>query len=92
MDITKRKLAEDAIRDSEERFRAVFDHSPIGIGLARDGNVLSGNDAFLRLFGYTDMAELYGRPLTDLIIPSSARRNRQPNDPAPARQTPAYVL
>ena len=48
----------------------MFDHSPVGIGLARDGNILSGNDAFLRLFGYTDMTEMRGRPLTDLIIPA----------------------
>jgi PAS domain S-box-containing protein len=68
--ITERKRTEDALRDSEERFRAVFDHSPIGIGLARGGSILSGNEAFLQLFGYADMAELRGHPLTDLIAPS----------------------
>jgi PAS domain S-box-containing protein len=70
-DIAARKQTEQAIRDSEERFRAVFDHSPIGIGLGRDATILSSNDAFLRLFGYNDPADLRGRPLTDLIAPSS---------------------
>lgn len=54
-DITERKHAEEAIRQSEKRFSQVFHASPIAIsitGLA-DGRYVEVNDAWLRLFGYT---------------------------------------
>ncbi|MEO7910141.1 MAG: PAS domain S-box protein, partial [Roseiflexaceae bacterium] len=69
MDITKRKLAEDTIRDSEERFRAVFDYSPIGICLGRAGKILYGNQALAEMFGYADLDDLRGLLLTDLVAP-----------------------
>lgn len=54
-DITERKQADEAIRQSEKRFSQVFSASPIPIsitGLA-DGRYVEVNDAWLRLFGYT---------------------------------------
>ncbi len=45
-EITDRKRAEEALMDSEERFRSIFEHSPDGILLsAPDGTILKANAA-----------------------------------------------
>jgi len=52
LDITERKLAEAA---SDEKLRALFEHSPLGIALVdRDGRHLEYNDAYQRLLGCSD--------------------------------------
>jgi PAS domain S-box-containing protein len=54
VDVTKRKLAEDLLRRSEERFANVFNMSPVAITITRtaDGCFLDANDALLRMLGY----------------------------------------
>ncbi|MFZ0927767.1 MAG: ATP-binding protein [Syntrophobacteraceae bacterium] len=54
-DITDRKLAEDELRMSEERFSKFFGASPVGTSITRfsDGQLADVNNAFLGLFGYT---------------------------------------
>jgi diguanylate cyclase (GGDEF)-like protein/PAS domain S-box-containing protein len=52
-DITERKLAEAALRDSEGRFRRIMDHAPIGMATtALDGHFLLINQAFCTMLGY----------------------------------------
>jgi PAS domain S-box-containing protein/putative nucleotidyltransferase with HDIG domain len=53
-DVSERKHAEQALRDSEARFATVFRASPVGIGIARkaDGQFVDANAEFLNLFGY----------------------------------------
>ncbi len=89
MDITKRRQAEDAIQQSEERFRLVFENAPIGICLGRDGQILYGNQALAQMFGYADLDELRGLPLIELVAPDmraalddQAQRRKQ-GAPAP---------
>jgi PAS domain S-box-containing protein len=58
-DITERKLTEKALRDSEEKFRTMFNESPIGIELYKeDGMLLSVNKASLNMFGIRDVSEV----------------------------------
>jgi PAS domain S-box-containing protein len=60
-DITERKLAETKLQDSEKRFRAIIEASPIPLALNDDQqNVVYLNLAFVRTFGYTleDMPNL----------------------------------
>jgi PAS domain S-box len=53
-DITSRKEAESALRASEARLRAMFEESPLGIGLADpDGFIIDANTAYLRMVGYS---------------------------------------
>src|SRR3989442_3979330 len=61
VDITERKRVEQELRDSEEKFRALFEGSRDAIGItAPTGKFLDANQAWLDLFGYTrqEMLEL----------------------------------
>ncbi len=60
-DISKRKQIEEALRESEERFRSIFNESPIGIEYYdAAGNLIDINPAALRIFGVLDRDELVG--------------------------------
>ena len=60
-DITRQKAAEQALRESEQKYRAIFDQpvAPISV-LAPDGHLIEANDAWFHLFGYEreDMASI----------------------------------
>jgi PAS domain S-box-containing protein len=49
--ITARKLAADALRESEEKFRAVFESSPIAMGLTSGGRLIDVNRALTEELG-----------------------------------------
>ena len=54
LDITERKRVEEELRVSEQRFREVFDHAPIGIILADlQGRYQHVNNAFCWIVGYS---------------------------------------
>ena len=54
-DITDRKMAEEALRASEEQYRAMFNASIDGLALWNaEGKLVSTNPALWRMYGYTD--------------------------------------
>lgn len=62
-DITELKRTEQALRDSETRFRRVLESNMIGMGFWDiEGNILLANEALLRMIGYTQ-AEVQARQL-----------------------------
>ena len=52
-DITERKQAEEALRQNEEKFRYIFDHSVIGKSLTLPSGEINVNKAFCEMLGYT---------------------------------------
>lgn len=69
-DITERNLSEQALRESEERFRAITTTAANAIILMNDGGRISyWNPAAERMFGYSS-AEVMGQALHSLIAPS----------------------
>ena len=74
VDITDRKLAEAALRESEERFRRVFEQSPLGKAMAGlDFRFRAVNPALCDMLGYTE-EELVGRSFLDLVHPDDHAR------------------
>jgi len=73
-DITDLKRAEDALAESEHRFKAIFEQLPsISVqGYDRSRRVIFWNQASETLYGYTHDQAL-GRQLEDLIIPEPMR-------------------
>ncbi len=73
-DITQRKQAESALKESEARYRALFENTSDGI-IVRDleGNILMANRAMAELTGYR-VSELIGMNIAQLLAPSSLER------------------
>ncbi|MEJ7816950.1 MAG: PAS domain S-box protein, partial [Rubrobacter sp.] len=67
-DITKRKRAEEALRESEERYRAVVQQAVEGMLLfdLSTKRILEANDAYQVLLGY-DAEEMLGLTLYDVV-------------------------
>jgi PAS domain S-box-containing protein len=80
-DVTARKKAELSVRASEEKLRALFEASNVGIALTNsETNYVEFNDAFLRITGYstTELQSLDYRFLTaeDFRNTTDAQLNR----------------
>jgi PAS domain S-box-containing protein len=72
IDITERRLAEEALRDSEARNRAILDTAVDGIVTIDEGGIIETfNPAAERIFGYA-AAEVLGQNIT-LLMPSPYR-------------------
>ena len=60
-DITKRKRAEEALRENEELLDSILTASAVGIAYARDREIIWANDAMAKLFGFTEEGQYVGK-------------------------------
>ncbi len=69
-DVTDRKQSEDALRNSEEKFRAVFEQAAIGIGRVGfdDARWIDVNNAFCEMLGYS-VEEFRATPWPEITHP-----------------------
>jgi PAS domain S-box-containing protein len=68
-DITGRKKADEAIRESEDRFRRFTEATVEGLVFHEQGKIVDTNPAAVAMFGFSNVAELIGRNLLEFIVP-----------------------
>ena len=90
-DVTERRRAERAVRDSEVRYRALVEGSIQGVLINQDGIVRFANAAACDIFGYPGPADFVGRPVLSFLAAEERerlvayRRARLRGEPAPTR-------
>ncbi len=62
----ERKTIEDALLDSEKRYRVIFDSSPLGIFVDRDGMITHCNRSFMKIFR-TSREHVIGADVSDFV-------------------------
>ena len=77
-EITDRKQTEEALRESEEKYRTTLRSTPDTVAISRveDGRFLELNDGFTRMFGYP-REEAIGKTVTELglyLLPTDRDR------------------
>ncbi len=73
-DLRERNQTENALRESEERYRRLVELSPSGIAIYQQGRIVYVNPAGTRLLGAASPKELLGKPVLDLV-PAGSRTN-----------------
>ena len=80
-----RARAEEELEKSEERYRALVENAPLGIGMAApDGKILAANDALLKILGYTrddflrlNMSQIYRDPVNRQRLVKRLQKDRR---------------
>jgi two-component system, cell cycle sensor histidine kinase and response regulator CckA len=76
VDITDRKRAEHALRESEARYRSLVNNATYGIyWVALDGEILQANPALAQMLGYESTSELLGLRVSDTLYSNPTARS-----------------
>lgn len=79
-DISNRKEAEEVLRRSEEKFRTIFNESPIGIELYnKNGTQTDANKASLEMFGITEVKDIFDFNIFDGISLNESQKSKLRN-------------
>lgn len=73
-DVTRRKLAEEKLRQNEEWLRAILEASHDGILVEENEKIIYANNSYARLYGYNAREELIGQHVSSVVSPEDAER------------------
>jgi len=91
-DVTDERRAQETLRESEERFRTVFERSPVGMAMVGPGRRLQRvNRAFCEMLGYT-MTELTGANVADITHPDDLHADAAPAEEVASRRSGMFRL
>jgi PAS domain S-box-containing protein len=84
MDITNRKTAEEALAESEERYRTAIEHSNDAVAIIQSDKIQYVNRRFVEIFGYDRREDVIGKPVIlvvhpddrDMVLRINQRRQR----------------
>jgi PAS domain S-box-containing protein len=87
-DISDRRRAEGALRESEERYRSLFERVPLGLyRTTPEGRILDANPALLEMLGYADRESLLAVNAADVFMdPTDRERELAPRDQSEVSQ------
>lgn len=92
VDITERKQSEEALRQSEEQLRAVFNSAAVGVALLTpDARFMQANGAFCSITGYS-LEELQALDCAVLTHPEDVAHMRQLIEDLLAGRVPSFVI
>ena len=75
---TERRQAEEALRESEERYRNLFERVPVGLYRTTiSGQVLDANPAQVHMLGYTDLESVLKTRASDFYVDADERKRWQ---------------
>ncbi|MHA2251090.1 MAG: PAS domain S-box protein, partial [Candidatus Kariarchaeaceae archaeon] len=77
LDITDITRAHDALKESEGRYRTLFDSAPLGILVMQDAICQFVNPAFVTMFGYDSAKEIIGLAGTELLSPDVRKKLKE---------------
>jgi PAS domain S-box-containing protein len=69
MDITNRKTAEEALAESEERYRTAIEHSNDAVAIIQSDKIQYVNRRFVEIFGYDRREDVIGKPVILVVHP-----------------------
>jgi len=74
-DISKRKAAEEALQDSEKKFRIMVDASPDAVIIMNiDGSIKYASQRTADIFGYKNVSDLVGKKFKDMVASEYHKR------------------
>ena len=77
VDVTDRKKAEEAMKESEERYRSLIELNPDSIYVCQEGEIVYANPATIDIMGAKSEDELIGKKIFDLIHPDFREKAKQ---------------
>jgi PAS domain S-box-containing protein len=91
MDISNRKMAEEALAESEERYRTAIENSNDAVSIIRGDRTQYVNRRFVEIFGYAKPEDVIGEPISLVVHPDdrdkviAINQQRQKGETVPLR-------